>query len=67
VSKSQGDNSKNNLLRFDDIDVSIIEDKAGIHSTSDSTRQIERAQEKQVEATKGKQKGSWQIKEKSES
>lgn len=66
MSKSQGDNSKNNLLRFGDIDVSVIDDKAGIHSTSDSTRQIERAQEKQVEVTEGKEKGSWQIKEKSE-
>lgn len=67
MSKSQDDSSKNNLLRFGDIDVSIIDDKAGIHSSSDSTRHIERAQEKQVEATEGKEKGSWQIKEKSES
>ncbi len=67
MSKSQGDNSKNKLPRVGDIDVSIIDDKAGIHSTSDSTRHIERAQEKQVEVTEGKEKGSWQIKEKSES
>ncbi len=67
MSKLQGDNFQNNPLRFGDIDVSIIDDKAGIHSTSDSTRHIERAQEKQVEATEGKEKGSWQIKEKSES
>jgi hypothetical protein len=67
MSKSQGDNSNSNLPRVGDIDVSIIDDKAGIHSTSDSTRHIERAQEKQVEVTEGKEKGSWQIKEKSES
>jgi hypothetical protein len=67
MSKSQGDNSNSNLPRVGDIDVSIIDDKAGIHSTSDSTRHIERAQEKQVEVTEGKEKGSWQINEKSES
>lgn len=67
MSKSQGDNSNSNLPRVGDIDVSIIDDKAGIHSTSDSTRHIERAQEKQVEVTEGKEKGSWQIGEKSES
>jgi hypothetical protein len=67
MSKSQGDNSKNNLPRVGNTDVSIIDDKAGIHSTSDSTRHIERGQEKQVEVTEGKERGSWQIKEKSES
>lgn len=66
MSKLQGESSKNNLLRFGDIDVSVIDDKAGIHSSSDSTRHIERAQENQVEAMEGKEKGSWQIKEKSE-
>lgn len=60
MSKSLGDNFQNNLLRFGDIDVSINDDKAGIHSSSDSTRHIERAQEKQVEATEGKEKGSYQ-------
>lgn len=64
MSKLQADNSKNKLPRVGDIDVSIIDDKAGIHSASDSTRHIERAQEKQVEGTEGKEKGSWQIKEK---
>ncbi len=67
MSKSQGEESKNKPPKVGDIDVSMIDDKAGIHSTSDSTRHIERAQEKQVEVTEGKEKGSWQIKEKSES
>ena len=44
----------------------MIDDKAGIHSTADSARHMERAQEKEVEVTEGKEKGSWQIKEKSE-
>ncbi len=67
MSESQGENSNNKHPKVGDIDVSMIDDKAGIHSTSDSTRHIERAQEKHVEVTEGKEKGSWQIKEKSES
>ena len=67
MSKSQTDNSKNKPLKVGDIDVSKIDDKAGIHSTTDSARHIERAQEKEVEVTEGKEKGSWQIKEKTES
>jgi hypothetical protein len=67
MSKSQNDNIKNKPPKVGDIDVSKIDDKAGIHSTSDSTRHIERAQEKEVEVTKGKERGSWQIKEKAES
>jgi hypothetical protein len=47
--------------------VSKIDDKAGIHSTSDSARHIERAQERKVEVTEGNETGSWQIKEKEES
>ncbi len=67
MSKSQDDNSKDKSPKVGDIDVSKIDDKAGIHSTSDSARHIERAQEKEVDVTEGKEKGSWQIKEKSES
>jgi hypothetical protein len=67
MSKSQDDNSKNKPPKAGDIDVPMIDDKAGIHSTSDSARHIERAQEKEVEVTEGKERGSWQIKEKSES
>ena len=66
MSNSQDDNPKNKPPKVGDIDVSMIDDKAGIHSTSDSARHMERAQEKEVEVTEGKEKGSWQIKDKSE-
>jgi hypothetical protein len=67
MSKSQNDNNKNKPPKVGDIDVSKIDDKAGIHSTSDSARHIERAQEKEVEVTEGNETGSWQIKEEAES
>lgn len=68
MSKSQNDNNKNKPPKVGDIDVSKIDDKAGTHSTSDSARHIERAQEKEVEVTtEGNETGSWQIKEKAES
>lgn len=67
MSKSQNNNIKNKQPRVGDVDVSKIDDKAGIHSTSDSTRHIERAQKKQVEIKEANQTGSWQIKEKTES
>jgi hypothetical protein len=68
MSKSQNDNIKNKPPKVGDIvDVHKIDDKASIHSTSDSARHIERAQEKQVEVTEGNETGSWQIKEKAES
>jgi hypothetical protein len=67
MSKLQNDNVKNKPPKVGDIDVSKIDDKAGIHSTSDSARHIERAQEKDVEVTEGNETGSWQIKEKEES
>jgi hypothetical protein len=67
MSKSPGDNNRNKPPKAGDVDVSLIDDKAGIHSSTDSTRHIERAQEKDVQVTEGKEKGSWQIKEKSES
>jgi hypothetical protein len=67
MSKSSGDNNRNKPPKVGDVDVSLIDDKAGIHSSTDSTRHIERAQEKDVQVTDGKEKGSWQIKEKSES
>ena len=66
MSNSQDDNSKNKHPKVGDIDVSMIDDKAGLHSTADSARHMERAQEKEVGVTEGKEKGSWQIKEKSE-
>ncbi len=65
--RSQNNNIKNKQPRVGDVDVSKIDDKAGIHSTSDSTRHIERAQKKQVEIKEANQTGSWQIKEKTES
>jgi hypothetical protein len=67
MSKSQNNNIKNKQPRVGYVDVSKIDDKAGIHSTSDSTRHIERAQKKEVEITEGNETGSWQIKEKVES
>lgn len=67
MSKSQNNNIKNKQPRVGDVDVSKIDDKAGIHSTSDSTRHIERAQKKQVEIKEANQTGSWQINEKTES
>jgi hypothetical protein len=67
MSKSQNDNVKNKPPKVGDIDVSKIDDKAGIHSTSDSARHMERAQEKEVEVTEGNETGSWQMKEKAES
>jgi hypothetical protein len=67
MSNSQNDNAKNRPVKVSDTDVSKIDDKAGIHSTSDSARHLERAQEKEVEVTEGNEKGSWQIKEKEES
>ena len=67
MSKSQNNNIKNKQPRVGDVDVSKIDDKVGIHPTSDSTRHIERAQKKQVEIKEGNETGSWQIKEKTES
>ena len=66
MSKSQNENVKNKPPKIGDVDVSKIDDKAGIHSTSDSARHIERAQEKEAEVTEGSETGSWQIKEKEE-
>ena len=62
----QNDNVKNKPPKVGDIDVSKIDDKAGVHSSSDSARHIERAQEKEVEVIEGNETGSWQIKEKKE-
>jgi hypothetical protein len=67
MSKSQNDNIKNKPPKVGYIDVSKIDDNAGIHSTSDSTRHIERSLEKEVRVTEGNETGSWQIKEKVES
>jgi hypothetical protein len=67
MSNSQNNNIKNKPPKVGDIDVSKIDDKAGIHSTSDSTRHIERAQKKEVEITEGNGTESWQIEEKAES
>ncbi len=66
MSKSQNDKVKDKPPKIGDIEVPKIDDKAGIHSTSDSARHIERAQEKKVEVTGGNETGSWQIKEKEE-
>lgn len=67
MSKSQNDNIKNKSPKAGDIDVSKIVDKAGIHSSSDSARHKERAQERKIEVTEANETRSWQIKEKVES
>jgi len=66
MSKSQDNNSYNKPPKVGDIDVAMIDDKAGIHSDSDSARHMERAQEKDVQVTR-EERGSWQIKGKWES
>jgi hypothetical protein len=63
MSDSQNENVKNKPPKVGDVDVSKIDDKAGIHSTSDSTRHLERAQEKEADVTEANETGSWQIKE----
>ena len=65
--RSQNNNIKNKQPRVGDVDISKIDDKAGIHSNSNSTRHIERAQKKQADIKEGNETGSWQIKEKTES
>jgi hypothetical protein len=66
MSEPQNDNAKSKHPKVGDLDVSKIDDKAEIHSSSDSARHIERAQEKEVQVTEGNERGSWQIKEKEE-
>ena len=66
MSDSQDDNPKNNHKVGDEY-VSMNDDNASIHSTSDGARHMEGAQEKELEVAEGKDRGSWQIKEKSES
>jgi hypothetical protein len=66
MSEVQNYSAKNKTLKVGDIDVSKIDEKAGAHSSSDSARHLERAQEKEVRVTEGNETGSWQIKEKEE-
>jgi hypothetical protein len=66
MSERQNDNVKDKPPKLGDINDSKIDDKAGVHSSSDSARHIERAQEREVEVTEGNETGSWQIKEKKE-
>ena len=66
MSEPQNDNAKSKHPKVGDLDVSKIDDKAEIHSSSDSARHIERAQENEVEVTEGNETGSWQIKENEE-
>jgi len=66
MSEPQNDNAKNKPPQVGDMDVSKIDDKAGMHSSSESARHIERAQEKQVQVIEGNETGSWQIKDKEE-
>jgi hypothetical protein len=66
MSESRNDDVKYKPLKIGDIDVSKIDGKAGILSSSHSVRCIEQAQEKEVEVTEGNETGSWQIREKEE-
>jgi hypothetical protein len=66
MSNSQDDNPKNNRHKVGEEYVSMIYDKASIHSASYSARHMGGALEKELEVTEGKNRGSWQIKEKSE-
>ena len=67
MSESQDNDLKNKHHKVGDIDTSKIDDKAGIHSSEDSARHLERAQDKKVDIAEGNITGSWQIKEKVES
>ncbi|MDQ3835401.1 MAG: hypothetical protein M3270_00495 [Thermoproteota archaeon] len=67
MAESQDNNLKNKANKVGDIDTSKIDDKAGIHSSVDSARHLERAQDKKVDIVEGNNAGSWQIKEKEES
>jgi hypothetical protein len=67
MSNSQDDNPKNKRHKVRDEYVSMNGHKASIHYTSDGSRHMEGAQEKELEVTEGSDRGSWKIKEKSES
>jgi hypothetical protein len=64
MSKSQTDDVNNKPPKIGDIDIPKIDYKARIHSTSNSARHIEQAQEKEAEGTEENERGSWQLKEK---
>jgi hypothetical protein len=67
MSELKDNNLKDKDNKIGDIDTSKIDDKAGIHSTVDSARHLERAQDKKVDIVEGNSTGSWQIKEREES
>lgn len=66
MSYSQDDNPKNKRHKLGEEYVSMIHDKASIHSAFYSARHMGGASEKELEVTEGKNRGSWHIKEKSE-
>jgi hypothetical protein len=66
MSNLQDDNPKNKRHKVGDKYVSMIDDKASIHSASYSAKHMGGALEKELEVTEVKDRGSWQIKEKSE-
>lgn len=66
MSDSQDDNPKKKRHEVGDDYVSMIDDKSSIHPASYSARHMEVAQEKELEVTEGKNRGCWQIKQKSE-
>jgi len=66
MSNSQNGNPKDKRQKAGEEYVSMIDDNASIHSAPYSARHIGGAREKELEVTEGKDRGSWQIKEKSE-
>ena len=66
MSDLQNDNVKDKPPKVGDVDISKIDDKAGMHSSADFARHIERGQQKEVGVTEGNETGSWQIKTKEE-
>jgi hypothetical protein len=67
MSESLDNNLKIKHHKVGDIDTSKIDDNAGIHSSEDSARHLERAQDKKVDIPERNKTGSWQIKEQVES
>jgi len=67
MSESQDNNANNKHHNVGDIEMSKIDDKAGIHPSSDSARHLEHAQDRKMEVAEGNNTDSWQTKEKVES
>jgi hypothetical protein len=66
MSESQDNNTNDKHHNVGDIEMSKIDDKAGIHSSSQSARHLEHAQDRKMEVAEGINTDSWQTKEKVE-